>query len=68
MKLNQGKCHFLVSGDKNENIWANIANEKNWESNKQKLLGLDIDRNLNFISEHVFYLCRKPGNELSLLT
>ena len=48
MKLNQDKCHLLVSGYKNENVWANIGNEKIWESNKQKLLGLDIDRNLNF--------------------
>ena len=29
MKLNQGKCHLLVSGYKNENVWANIGNEKN---------------------------------------
>ena len=51
---------------KNENVWANIGNEKIWESNKQKLLGLDIDRNLNF-DEHVSSLCRKEGNKLSLL-
>ena len=48
MKLNQDKCHLLVSGYKNENVWIHIGNEKIWESNKQKLLGLDIDRNLNF--------------------
>ena len=45
MKLNQDKCHLLISGYKNENVWANIGNEKIWESNKQKLLGLYIDRN-----------------------
>ena len=28
MKLNQDKCHLLVSGYKNENVWANIENEK----------------------------------------
>ena len=66
MKLNQDKCHLLVSGYKNENVWANIGNEKIWESNKQKLLGLDIDRNLNF-NEHVSSLCRKAGNKLSVL-
>ena len=66
MKLNQDKCHLLVSGYKNENVWANIGNEKIWESNKQKLLGLDIDRNLNF-NEHVSSLCRKVGNKLSVL-
>ena len=30
------------------------------------MLGLDIDRNLNF-SEHVSFLCRKAGNKLSVL-
>ena len=64
MKLNQDKCHLLVSDCKNENVWANIGNEKIWESNKQKLLGLDIDRNLNF-NERVSALCGKVGNKLS---
>ena len=40
MKLNQDKCHLLFSGYKNENVWANIGNQKLWKSNKQKLLGL----------------------------
>ena len=57
---------MLVSAHENEDIWANIGNKKIWESNKQKLLGLDIDRNLNF-NEHVSSLCRKVGNKLSVL-
>ena len=28
MKLNQDKCHFLVSGYSNEDVWAHIGNEK----------------------------------------
>ena len=67
MKLNQDKCHSLISGCKNENVWANIGNENSWESNKQKSLGLvDIGRNLNF-NEHVSSLCRKADNKLSVL-
>ena len=66
MKLNQDKCHLLVFGYENENVCANIGNEKIWESNKQKLLGLDIGRNLNF-KEHVTSLCTKAGNKLSVL-
>ena len=46
MKLNQDKCHLLVSGCKHENVWAQIGDERIWKSNKQKLLGLQIDRNL----------------------
>ena len=66
MKLNQDKSHLLVSGCKNENVWANIGNEKIWGCNKQKLLGLDIDRNLNF-KKHVSSLYRKVDNTLSVL-
>ena len=42
MKLNQDKCHLLVSGHKHETVWAKIGETKIWESNKQKLLGVVI--------------------------
>lgn len=58
MKLNQDKCQLLVSGYKNDFVWAHIGNEKLWESNKEKLLGLDIERKLNFIN-YISSLCRK---------
>ena len=48
---------------KNENVSANIGNEKIGESNQQKLLVLDIDRNFK---EHVSSLFRKAGNKLSI--
>ena len=48
MKLNQDKCHFLLSGHKHEMIWHNIGQTKIWESRTQKLLGMVIDRNLRF--------------------
>ena len=48
MKLYQDKCHLLVSGYKHENVWGQIGDEKIWESNKQKILGLQIVKNLNF--------------------
>ena len=65
MKLNQYKCRLLVSGYKHENVWAQIGDEIIWESNKQKLLGLQIDRNMNF-NEHVSSLCKKAGKKLSI--
>ena len=43
-KLNQGKCHFLLSVHKHEMICTNIGITKIWKSRKQKLLG--IIRNL----------------------
>ena len=66
MKLNQDKCHLLVSGHKHETVWAKIGETKIWESNKQKFLGVVIDRNLNF-DEYVFDLCKKAGRKLSVL-
>ena len=67
MKLNQGRCHLLVSGYKHENIWAQIGEVKIWESSKQKLLGVVIDRDLNF-NEYVSSLCKKAGRKLSVLS
>ena len=62
MKLNQDQCHLLVSSYKHENVWAQIGDQIIWESNKQKLLGLQIDRNLNF-NEYVSSLCEKAGKK-----
>ena len=58
IKLNQDKCHLLVSGHKHETLWAKVGKTKIWESNKQKLLGVLIDANLNF-DEYFFDLCKK---------
>ena len=48
MKLNQDKCHLLVFAHKHENVSDQIGDEIIWESNMQKSLVLQIDRNLNF--------------------
>ena len=66
LKLNQDKCHLLVSGHKHETVWAKIGETKIWESNKQKLLVFVIDRDLNF-DKYVFDLCKKAGRKLSVL-
>ena len=64
MKLNKDKCHLLVSG--HENVWVKIGDEKIGESEKQKLLGIEIGRNLNF-DDHVISLCKKMGRKLAVL-
>ena len=58
--------HLLVLRFKYENVWANIGKTKIWESKKQKLLGVEIDRTLSF-DEHIASLCRKAGKKLSVL-
>ena len=66
MKLNQDKCHLLISGHKYENVWANIGSFKIWESNDEKLLGAKIDRNLKF-NHYILKQCKKAGRKLSAL-
>ena len=66
MKLNQKKCHLLVSESKFKNVWAKIGCAKIWKNPKQKLLGVVIDQNLN-VNEYVSSLCRKAGKKLSAL-
>ena len=58
MKLNEDKCHLIISGHKSEAMFAKIGQTKIWESKKQKLLGLIIDRQLNF-DEFLISLCKK---------
>ena len=43
IKLNQNKCHFLLSGHRHEVMFAKVGYSKIWESSSQKLLGIIID-------------------------
>ena len=67
MKLNTGKCHLLIAGNKHEQIWVNLREKKIWESSTTKLLGVSIDNQLKFDS-HVLNICAKAGRKLSVLT
>ena len=53
MKLNEDRCDFLVGGHRHETLWANIGETRIWENKNKNLLGLTIDRNLNF-DQHMF--------------
>ena len=66
MKLNQEKCHFLLVGNTPEFLWAKVGNELIWESRYEKLLGLTIDKNLNF-DKHLSTLCKKVSGKVSAL-
>ena len=46
MKLNEDKCHFIISGYKHEIIFSNIRESRTWEKGQQKLLGVTIHKNL----------------------
>ena len=66
MKVNQDKSYLLFSGYKHENIWARTGEIGIWESSKQKISGVVIDRYLSF-NEYVSSLCKNPGRKLSVL-
>ena len=56
IKLNAGKYHLLISGNKNEQIWVNLDRDIVWESNAVKLLGITLGNNLKF-DKHVSNIC-----------
>ena len=66
MKMNSGKCHLIVSGNKYEQMWAKIGNDKIWESRTVKLLGITIDNELKF-DEHIDNIWMKAQRKLSVL-
>ena len=66
MKLNEDKCHFLMGPSTPEHLWLNVGQTKIWESSEEKLLGVVIDKNLNFDS-HLSKLCNKVSQKVSAL-
>ena len=67
MKINNDKCHLLVSGTKYEHSWAKIGNEKIWKSNEVKLLGVAIDNKFKF-DNHIANICFKVNQKISVLS
>ena len=65
MKLNQDKCHFLLSGHKHEVMLAKIGHSNIWESCAQKLLEITIDRNLKF-DEYILTQCKKAERKIKV--
>merc|ERR1711928_31964 len=63
MKLNQSKCHFLTCGS-TEHLWVKVGNEVIWESQAEKLLGMTVDKKLNF-NLHLKTLCRKMNDKIN---
>ena len=66
MQLNNKKCHFLISGNTSEHLWVKVGNNKIWESKHEKLLGVTIDKNLNF-NEHLSIICKKASAKVAAL-
>ena len=69
MKLNTDKCHLLISGNKNEQMWTRLDKDIFWESNDVKLLRITLDNNLKY-DKHVSMSnsCSTANKKLSTLT
>ena len=65
--MNSDKCHLFISGNRFENLWTKIGNDKIWETRIAKILGITIDNKLKF-DEHLHNVCLKANRKLSVLT
>ena len=50
LTLNSDKCHLIVSGHKEEAMYASVGDALLWVENSVKSPGLFIDSNLPFIN------------------
>ena len=66
MKLNTDRFHLIVSDYKHEQVWAQVGRDKIWESVDVKLLGVTIDRELQF-DKHVSKICSKASRRVTVL-
>ena len=67
MKLNQSKCHFMISSNSPEQMWIKVGEQVIWESYQEKLLGSTIDKNLKF-DKHVINICKKASAKVTALS
>ena len=66
MKMNEDKSHLLVFGNKDNEVTVNISGSLIKESDEEKLLGVTLDKTLNF-KTHVNNLCKKASQKLHAL-
>jgi len=64
--LNPEKCHLLIGGHRYQQQFVNIGGNKVWETVRERLLGVEIDNELDF-KGHVLNLCRTANQKLSAL-
>ena len=58
MKLNPDKCNLLIFGGENTDVSVHIGETRVTGSVEEKLLGVILDKNLDFKS-HVNAICKK---------
>ena len=66
MKLNPDKCHLLIFGGNNTDVSVHIGETVVTESVEEKLLGVALDKNLDFKS-HINAIYKTAGQKLHAL-
>ena len=66
MKSNKSKCHFIMPSNSPELFWIRVGEQVIWESQHEKLLGLELDKELKF-HEHMKYICKKASAKITAL-
>ena len=66
MKLNNAKCHFILFGSKSPGTSVHIGTSCIEQSDKEKLLGITLDKNLD-LKGHVENICKKADQKLHAL-
>ena len=67
MKLNVDKCHLLLYEHKYELMIGNVDNNFIIESQKVKLLGIEIDSDLKF-KDHINSICDTVSKKINALS
>ena len=67
IRPNREKCHFMVFGDKSNDLTIQIETIPIAESRELKLLGIRLDKKLAF-KTHIESLCKKANQKLHALS
>ena len=60
LKMNEDKCHLLITNQNESFISVNIGNETIINRNSEKLLRITIDNKLTF-TEHISIICKNSA-------
>ena len=56
----------MISGNTPEHLWVKVGEHQIWESSRERLLGLSIDKDLNF-NTHLSNICKKASSKVTAL-
>ena len=67
LKMNEDKCHLLITNQEEKRVSAIIDKETIENSKSVRLLGITIDNKLSF-DTHVSTICKKVNLKLHLMS